>query len=119
MGVDSCVLEALLKASKYTPSSGDILTLGRQGVHISFETITQIARQYGLDVPRSVADTYCEKLLAHILSAKTVTSLDNSSYESASVIHDMNTPANSDLHNKFDFILDGGTIEHIFNIPQV
>jgi SAM-dependent methyltransferase len=119
MGVDSCVLEAILKACKYTPSNGDVLTLGRQGVHISFENISQIARQYGVEVPRSVVGTYCENLLTHLLNAKTVTSLDNSSYENATIIHDMNSPVERYLYNKFDFILDGGTIEHIFNIPQV
>ena len=46
-----------------------------------------------------------------------VESIDNSVYENASIIHNMNiqTPTNA---TKYNYIFDGGTIEHIFNIPQ-
>ena len=43
-----------------------------------------------------------------------------SSYENAAIIHDMNNPLNETLKSKkYDYVLDGGTIEHIYNIPQV
>ena len=42
--------------------------------------------------------------------------IDNSPFEGATIIHNMNQP----IHRQpYDFILDGGTIEHIFNTPQV
>jgi hypothetical protein len=31
----------------------------------------------------------------------------------------MNNPISKNYYNKYDFIFDGGTIEHIFNAPQV
>ena len=45
-------------------------------------------------------------------------SLDNSSYENADHIHDMNSPIPEELCGKFDTIIDGGCLEHIFNVAQ-
>lgn len=34
-------------------------------------------------------------------------------------LHDMNMPVLNDLRNRFSLLLDGGTIEHIFDVRQV
>jgi SAM-dependent methyltransferase len=44
-------------------------------------------------------------------------SIDHSGYEGASVAHDMNLPIPEALYNRFDAVIDGGTLEHIFNVP--
>lgn len=61
---------------------------------------------------------YCEPLLRW-LGCGRIESLDVNAYEGASILHDMNFPVPSQLHDKYDFIYDGGTIEHIFHMPQV
>jgi SAM-dependent methyltransferase len=48
-----------------------------------------------------------------------VFSLDVSPYEGADFVWDLNYPVGNELAGRFDFIYDGGTIEHIFNFPQV
>jgi SAM-dependent methyltransferase len=53
------------------------------------------------------------------LGADIVTEIDASNYEGARVVHDMNLPIPNSLENRFDCIFDGGTLEHIFNFPQV
>lgn len=35
------------------------------------------------------------------------------------IIHDLNKPVEESLYNSFDITLDGGTLEHCFNVPQV
>jgi SAM-dependent methyltransferase len=47
-----------------------------------------------------------------------VYSMDYSSYESATFIHDMNLPFPEEMKGKFSAIVDGGTLEHIFNFPS-
>lgn len=48
-----------------------------------------------------------------------IKSIDVSAYESASIIYDLNTnELPEDLKNKFDYIIDGGTFEHLFNIQN-
>jgi hypothetical protein len=51
------------------------------------------------------------------LGANDVQSMDASDYESATIIHDLNQPVPAQLHQRFDVVIDGGTIEHVFNYP--
>jgi len=74
------------------------LTLGRQGWHMPG------------------GDAFCENKIKE-LGFDIVDSVDCSDYEGASIIHDMNMPIN--ISETYDVICDGGTTEHIFNIPQV
>lgn len=48
---------------------------------------------------------------------KNVEALDVSDYEGAEILHDLNTPTGPGLDGKFGLILDGGTLEHVFNVP--
>ena len=36
----------------------------------------------------------------------------------ATIKHDMNYPIDTCHHNQYDFVVDSGTLEHIFNFPQ-
>jgi hypothetical protein len=58
-----------------------------------------------------------EGLLCH-LGASNVESLDYSEYEGASIIHDLNTDIPGGWFNKYDLVLDSGTLEHVFNYPM-
>src|SRR4051812_46361592 len=61
-------------------------------------------------------DGYSEPLF-EILGASKVDSIDFSDYERATIIHDMNQPVQDSLKRKYTAIVDGGTIEHVFNFP--
>jgi SAM-dependent methyltransferase len=120
MGIDEVAFELIQHASlKYKPELGRVLTLGRQGVHIPLWSLQRLNVTPGLVLDPSVLKTgFCEPLLMR-LGAQQVDSVDTSSYEKATYVHDMNLPVPSELRDKYDFVLDGGTIEHIFNTPQV
>ena len=47
-----------------------------------------------------------------------IESLDMSDYQGATLQWDLNQPVPLDWHGQFSFIFDGGTLEHVFNIPQ-
>ncbi|MEE9454598.1 MAG: class I SAM-dependent methyltransferase [Paracoccaceae bacterium] len=47
-----------------------------------------------------------------------IDSMDNSDYENCTIVHDLNKNVPKKLHNTYDFILDGGTIEHVFDVPK-
>jgi SAM-dependent methyltransferase len=47
-----------------------------------------------------------------------VTVFDFIQHEGSELQRDFNLPLESDLHQKFDLVLDLGTCEHIFNLPQ-
>lgn len=68
---------------------------------------------------RNLTETqFCEDLLMEYFGATSVDSIDNSNYEKATIIHDMNAALPEHLHGKFDTVIDGGCLEHIYNIPQ-
>jgi hypothetical protein len=60
---------------------------------------------------------YCDEMLREILDAKTVTIIDVSDYEGADFIHDLNQPIPTEWHGRFDAVIDGGSLEHVFSFP--
>ena len=60
-----------------------------------------------------------DQLIFKILGFDTVESIDFSDYENPTHIHDLNKPIPESLQNKYDFVYDGGSSEHIFDFPQV
>ena len=43
--------------------------------------------------------------------------MDYSDYQGADIIHDLNYPVEKGHEESFDVVVDGGTMEHIFNLP--
>lgn len=60
---------------------------------------------------------FADRFFEQFLGAKTVSALDYSDYEGASIIHDMNEPVPENLHGRFDAVIEAGSLEHIFNFP--
>ena len=109
MGIDVHTLNFIRYAEKQQPL-GSVATIGRQGLHISKAKLRSIfpsARNYG---------PYCEALLIDLLGATKVVSFDNSDYEQATYIADMNLPI--ECAETYDTVLDAETLEHIYNAAQ-
>jgi SAM-dependent methyltransferase len=122
MGVDLFVFRFLMNVK--TSQLGDALCLGRQGFHIresswQWKSAQQVLDNFdpGRQLESLLAiDGYSEKFLM-FLGARSIVAMDKSPFEGAQIIHDLNKPVPSELKEKFDFILDGGTLEHVFNFP--
>ena len=116
MGLDYTGCEAFLNSLKYVKNKKNILTLGRQGIHINPNIMNFVLNKYSYKM-KKIYSGFCEQFLSDF-GFENIDSIDNSSYEGASIIHNFNNPISNSL-KKYDFILDLGTIEHIFNAPQV
>lgn len=114
MGIDVHGLNFLRYAKQQHREFKKSITIGRQGFHVT-ETIVRGAVWESSD-PNN--DLYCEELLKNHFGANIVDSIDNSKYENASIIHDMNLPIPSEFLHIYDTVIDGGCLEHIYNIPQ-
>jgi hypothetical protein len=44
--------------------------------------------------------------------------MDISDYQDCDIVHDLNTKIQSDLKERFDVVIDGGTMEHLFDTKQ-
>ena len=111
MGIDAPTLTFLLIESKKR-QLGNVVTLGRQRIDLPPYWLKRLLRSED----DCTFEGYCENLLIAKLGAYSVESIDDSGYEGATHIFDMNKtlPAAS----KYDTVIDAGTLEHVFNVPQ-
>jgi SAM-dependent methyltransferase len=88
---------------------------------IDARRLQHVLGQFGF----SSSEAETEKMLAggfaepflQMLGARAVTSFDAANFENPSVVHDFNNPIPDEFKNKFSVVLDGGTLEHVFNFP--
>ena len=121
MGLDVNGVKLLLRAHYSGVAFTSVMMLGRQSINIAPADRKRLGRSTPEGVPadrllRALESPYAEDLLA-LLGAREIVSLDASPYEQASLVHDMNKPIPDHLKGRFSLVLDGGTLEHVFNFP--
>src|SRR2546426_6735628 len=132
MGIAKSAAKLLLKESKSRPFTGSVLTLGKQDVHFSYRTLQEIADEFEVKLsnpgpialslkPEFAESEYIsDECLLKSLGFTDYAALDYSAYESAQWVFDLNNTNLPDpLLGAFDVIIDAGTIEHVFHLPNV
>ena len=102
----------LLRFARSKQAFGRVATIGRQELFVPKDKLKILFNpkrytKYGV---------YCEELLIRHFAATVVESFDNSDFEHATHITDMNKPLA--VQNRYDTVIDYGSLEHIYNIPQ-
>lgn len=122
----------ILKEAKERPFYGSLLCLGYPDVYFTIGQYQGMVSEIGVKLKQGVELTtstrdYFKKLgcvagdsVFKSLGFERVHTLDFSDFEGADIVFDLNS-ANvpGDLVDSYDFIIDHGTIEHIFHIPNV
>jgi len=97
--------------------------IGRQSVLATADAIASSCELFKRPLGRADAqkliddsDGFAEAFFK-FLGAIKVESFDASEYEGASVVHDFNRPVLEEWKARFSAVLDGGSLEHIFNFP--
>jgi len=146
MGIAFEIASKLAKVVQEFSINGLALSLGKQDIHFNRQRLSEILHTNGFmeKVEKGVVLANYQLIEREIsqsqgLSCKAefkqkeyisdtllfgslgliVESLDVSDYEGADYIYDLNdtlTPDN--LKEKFDLVFDGGTMEHVFHIPN-
>src|SRR5262245_45583653 len=123
MGISLDSLKFLLDAQHYGVVFTRTMTIGHQSLRIDEGTVAKALRAFSGKRAEEAsaemnwsANPYADKLLG-VLGAETLDSIDYADYEAATVVHDMNTPIFQELACSYDLVLDGGSLEHIFNFP--
>ena len=111
MGLSESALRFLFVAR---PRLDQTLTIGRQEVSAPRRQIEALFSAHHLDAPPT-PDGFAEPLL-HAMGARSVDSLDASPFEGATITHDLNRPL-GEPDRRFTAVIDGGTLEHVFNVP--
>src|SRR5258708_14619753 len=125
MGVDLHVLNFLAGTHGiHGRAFGRTLSLGRQGFNITSQaarrSAEEVLRLYdpnvSLDAVQPAGAIWADGLFNY-LGATSLVAMDASSFEGAEIVHDLNFPVPSALYSAFDTIFDGGTLEHVFDVP--
>ncbi len=102
----------LLKYAAKKKLFGRAATIGRQALHVPPE---KVRRLLGLAEEVNFG-AWCEELLKAHFGAVSIESFDNSAYEHATHLVDLNKPL--EIGQAYDTVIDLGSLEHIYNAPQ-
>jgi SAM-dependent methyltransferase len=123
MAIDMNVARLLLSARERGVCFRSTATIGRLNFSMTPELLTELLldfnclpNQVTLKKLQSACWSYAEPFL-EFLGSEEVVSIDASGYENATCVHDMNQPIAPEMKSRFDVVIDGGTLEHVFNFP--
>jgi SAM-dependent methyltransferase len=134
MGLSKPALRFLARTACRKPMQGSWLTLGRQCVYATLVQFTQVCREEGV-LPRELpadcsprtnipswrnsplAGNASDQAVLRALGAEEVLALDYADFEGAELVYDLNQPVPQSWWDRFDGILDSGTLEHVFAVP--
>jgi hypothetical protein len=125
MGIDNNSLRFLAEAKRHGVDYSQTATIGRQNYYrLTPMRVRDALAAAGVAASAAEVDgffhshgVYADGLLRH-LGADTLHSVDYSPYEKASHIFDMNLPAPGEMTGAYTTVIDGGSLEHVFNFPQ-
>jgi len=119
MGLDTNGIRLVLLAKRLGADFKDVVTIGRQELHLTQAQLQKELANFNVPCPGHFAsgdNSYSESFFS-LLGARDTQAIDNSDYENATIVHDMNNHLPEHFKGKFSVVVDAGTLEHVFNYP--
>jgi hypothetical protein len=117
MGISVNGARFLLAAREPGIEFGPTLTIGRQDLNTDDYEFARTFRDFpSLPFDPGARDRWVDSLL-RLLGAREVEALDYSDYEGATLVHDLNYRVPDAWTNRYDLVLESGSLEHVFNFP--
>lgn len=130
MGIAPHIAQAIIREHRFRRIDGDVLLLGRQTMQFSANDAVALVESEGLrPVELAPADATTDRrtiasqgqsyirddAFFKLLGNDRVRAIDHTDYEGAEIVHDLNLPIPDRLAGTADFILDGSTLDNMFN----
>lgn len=130
MGIASWAADIIIREHAFLPISGTVLVIGRQTIQLTpGEAIDRIRSAGVAPATERVEDLLTDDATEQgkgvgyirddeffrLLGVEEFFCLDHSDYEGATLIHDLNKPLPSKYERIADFIVDGSTLDNIFD----
>lgn len=125
----------IVREHLYHPLAGQsVLLLGRQTMSMDLERCLTVLKEEGYEPPAPAVATVAQESrdqetrygkdrgflrdasFFQLLGVAETRAMDVSTYEGCDIVHDLNMPVPAELQGRFDFIVDGGTFDHLFDI---
>jgi hypothetical protein len=96
------------------------LAVSRQQLYLHRAELESLRRMH--PGPRPVLEgyqfgEYADRFFKEVIGVGTLETVDASAYEGASIVHDLNQPVPQELWERFDAVVEAGSLEHVFNFP--
>lgn len=122
MGLDTELVRLLLEAQRTGVRFTRCLTLGRQHYFVGNTETRRLLFEFGKDPNQypglfSTQQPRYSEPFWEALGVEKLDTLDASSFEGATIVHDLNQPVPDKLREAFDAVVDAGTLEHVFHFP--
>jgi SAM-dependent methyltransferase len=135
VGLKLSALRYLAREHGRRPFTGPVLTLGRQCIYATWADVQALLRDEGIEpgpllseddrlsnIPSwkggPLESCTSDRAFWAALGGLRVETLDVSDHERADHLVDLNQPVPGHFAGRYDLILDGGTLEHIFDTRQ-
>lgn len=116
------IIEILKHKKKSGIKKASLCMMGKQNILIEWSSFMSVVRKFGLEYDDSLYEKvrYETSVNAYdffkMFGFEQVEAVDVSDYEGASIIFDLNAKLlPKELEEKFDYVIDGGTLEHVFS----
>jgi len=138
MGLLPSSIKLLIQLDKKYQFEGSVLSLGNQEIWATYADLKDYFNRMGskyneakvvphtsymfLNSPKLAElakDFVHARVFFEMMGMNSYTDLDKFDSDKPILLHDMNLPVPDALHDNYSLILDGGTIEHVFDIRQV
>jgi SAM-dependent methyltransferase len=119
----------ILECHARSPLRGKVLFLGYPDIYFSYQSFLRMAQIANVPIavrecaeldPKFGERGYCSaRAVFSALGVDSIASLDVSGFERADFIFDLNNAKLSrEIVEQFDLVIDHGTIEHVFHLPN-
>lgn len=129
MGLSGHAVDAIGREHAYRPIKGDVLFIGRQATYFTPSELTEKLRSHGnvvdpsaIEIDRTTVNRIpgygqivTDRSIFRALGIDSVKALDTSPYEGAEIVHNLNEPIPDSLRENADFIVDGSTLDNVFD----
>jgi SAM-dependent methyltransferase len=127
MGLLAPVAEFILSEHAHRAIEGEVLFVGRQTTFFDEPSFSALLEKYGLTRPPGAAEIdtstvggrggrfVTDRYFMRALGIEKLRFVDVSDYEGADIVWDLGYPVEPSLHERFDFIYNGGCLDNMFN----
>ena len=130
MGIPKLFAEMIIREHISRPLVGEALVVGRQTIELKPHEVDSFMRGLGaapvafgeleidLDTRATERTSISDRAFFGLLGLNKLKFLDVTDYEGADIIHDLSDPLPENLLGTADIIIDGATLDNVFNPAQ-